>query len=186
MSPSMISPSPLRLVQCTVTALLLAACGGGAVPADTLESAVVERDPAVACADARPVPSTIAVLDFIDHADPKPLRFLNAVGTDSALPPAAELLVQKKGPTFYWLDTERGQQQIREKLDGDGAWETMLVLVRENTEHADGTHTLRVGGRYVGAPNDGEESPEKRYTIGCQVDSVATWAITHIDSSATP
>lgn len=173
----------------SLTCLLLVGCGGSAVPADSASAdaaapAGMTLDPALACEALRPLPPSIAVLDFIEHAVPKPLRFLNAVSTDSALPPAAELAVQKKGPTFYWLESERNQQQIREKLAGDGPWETLLVLMRENTDHADGTHTLRVGGRYVGASNDGDESPEKRYTIACQVDSVAAWVITRIDSGA--
>jgi hypothetical protein len=176
----------------TIPALLLllsslgvAACGasgdkaGANTAAADTAAAAVAPDPAQACLGLRPVPVAIAVADFIGTADPKPLRFLNAASTDSALPPAAEAVVQDKGPTFYWLSSEKNQQQIRDKLAGDGDWATLLVVIRENVDHGDGTHTIRVGGRYVGAPHDGKESPEKRYEIACQIDSVAHWAVTN-------
>lgn len=173
---------------------LAAACGGAAsdsesgdadAPDATAEEPVV-LDPAVACRELRPAPVAMAVKDYIDSADPEPLRFLNAVSTDSALPPAAEIVVQEKGPTFYWLDSEKNQQQIREKLENGGVWPNMLVLVRQNDDQGDGTHVIRVGGRYIGAPHEGLESPEKRYTVQCQVDSVAVWAITDIAEAGAP
>lgn len=163
-----------------------AACGGDAAQS-TSDTASADSagviDLAVACADALPVPAAMAVLDFIGHAEPQPLRFLNAVGTDSALPPAAEIAVQDKGPTFYWLEAQKNQDQIREKLSRDGPWATMLVLVRENTDHGDGTHSVRVGGRYIANAEDGVESPEKLYRVACQVDSTAAWVIKSVDSS---
>lgn len=150
--------------------------------ADDAPSEGMTLDPALACRDISPSAAQIAVLDYITTAEPKPLRFLNAVATDSALPDDVALVVQDKGPTFYWLQDEKNQQQIRDKLAGDGSWATMLVLVRENTDHGDGTYTMRIGGRYVGAPNDGAVSPEKQYRLRCQVDgTTAAWAM---DSTA--
>ncbi len=164
---------------------LLAACGGGsgdaAKAAALAEAEAVVLDPRTACVEVRPLPVARAVLDYITTAEPRPLRFLNAATTDSALPQAAEVVVQDKGPTFYWLPQENNQQQIREKLARDGDWATMLVVVREDADNGDGTHTVRVGGSYIGKPHEGLVSPEKRYTVRCQVDSVATWVM---DSSA--
>ncbi len=169
----------------SLSALLLAAAACGGSPETSAGDAPKQGmtlDPAVACRGTSPGAAQIAVLDYINTAEPKPLRFLNAAATDSALPDDVALVVQDKGPTFYWLQDEKNQQQIREKLAGDGNWATMLVLVRENTDHGDGTHTVRVGGRYVGEPNDGVVSPEKQYQLRCQVDgTTAVWAI---DSTA--
>ncbi len=173
---------PLRSVRRTHIApllALLAACGGGSGDANnaSADAAPATLDPATACVEVRPLPVAIAVLDYITTAEPKPLRFLNAATTDSALPPAAEAVVQDKGPTFYWLPQEKNQLQIRAKLAGDGDWATMLVVVREDADNGDGTHTVRVGGSYIGKPHEALVSPEKRYTVRCQVDSVATWLL---------
>lgn len=155
---------------------IAAACGGGAANSDRAAQDVA-LDPATACNLLTPSPVAIAVLDYITTADPKPLRFLNAATTDSALPPAAEAVVKEKGPTFYWLPNEKNQQQIRDKLESGGEWPNMLVLVRELSDNGAGTTVVRIGGRYVGKPHEGRESPERRYTIRCQADSVATWVM---------
>jgi len=158
---------------------LLAACGGGSGGSDkaSANAASETLDPATACIDVRPLPVALAVLAYVTTAEPKPLRFLNAVTTDSALPPAAEAVVQDKGPTFYWLPQEKNQLQIREKLARDGDWPTMLVVVRADAVNADGSHVVRVGGSYIGKPHEAQVSPEKRYSVRCQVDSVATWVM---------
>jgi hypothetical protein len=159
-------------------ALLAIACGGAGESGGAGRD-VAELDAATACSALNQTPAQIAVLDFITTAEPKPWRFLNAVSTDSALSESAFEVVQKKGPTFYWLTDDKSQQQIREKLSNDGDWATMLVLMREDTDHGDGTYTLRIGGRYVGAPHEGLESPEKRYNVKCQVDSAPAWVISN-------
>ncbi len=166
--------------------LLVAACGGAgdSGSARNASGAAAQLDASSACNALSETPAQVAVLDFIATADPKPWRFLTAVSTDSALSESAFDAVQKKGPTFYWLTDAKSQQQIRDKLANDGDWATMLVLMRENTDNGDGTHTLRVGGRYVGAPHEGVESPEKRYSVQCQADSVATWVLNNGSGSS--
>lgn len=159
--------------------LLLATACGGAGDSGSSQGNAAQLNAASACNALTETPAQLAVLDFIAAADPKPWRFLTAVSTDSALSESAFDVVQKKGPTFYWLTDQKSQQQIRDKLVRDGDWATMLVLMRENSDNGNGTHTLRVGGRYVGAPHEGVESPEKRYTVQCQIDSVATWVMTN-------
>ena len=176
----MMRSTPLRAPALAFAAALLISACGGAPPRDTAAAEDAAPDPATACNAVRPEPVVLAVLDYIAAAEPKPLRFLNAVGSDSALPPAAEAAVQDKGPTFYWLAAEKNQQQIRDKLSRDGDWATMLVLVRGDVDNGDGTHLVRVGGRYVGAPHEGLVSPEKRYTVRCLVDSAATWSIADV------
>lgn len=157
-------------------AISLSACSGERSPGHIEETPVL--DPTTACAEVRPLPVAMAVLDYITTAEPRPLRFLNAVTTDSALPAAAEVVVQDKGPTFYWLPQGNSQQQIREKLERAGQWPSMLVVVRENADNGDGTHTVRVGGTYIGKPLEGVVSPEKRYTLRCIVaDSTASWTM---------
>ncbi len=176
-----------RSLRCAAPASLLlffTACGGGGDTAKSAGDGEAELDVATACNSISPTADQLAVLDFIGTAEPKPWRFLTAVSTDSALSESAFDAVQGKGPTFYWLSDQKSQQQIREKLANDGDWATMLVLMRENRDNGDGTHTLRVAGRYVGEPHEGLESPEKRYTVQCQVDSVATWVITEGSGSS--
>jgi len=165
----------IRLLHVAPFIALLAACGGGSGASKKAEPDAL--DPATACLTVQPQPVALAVLDYITTAEPKPLRFLNAVTTDSALPSAAEVVVQDKGPTFYWLPQEKNQLQIREKLERDGDWPTMLVVVRGDEVSADGSHAVRVGGSYIGQPHEALVSPEKRYTVRCQVDSVGTWVI---------
>ncbi len=173
----MTSKRSLRCAVPSALLLLTAACGGSADSGKSGGDAG-QLDAAVACNTLSPTPDQMAVLDFISTAEPKPWRFLTAVSTDSALSEPAFEVVQKKGPTFYWLTDEKSQTQIRDKLARDGDWATMLVLMRENSDDGEGTHTLRIGGRYVGAPHEALESPEKRYSVQCKVDSVATWVMT--------
>ncbi len=174
----------LRALLALPLVALLAACGGEASQAANDEPA--PPDPATACLSSSPAPVALAVRDFITTAEPTPLRFLNAATTDSALPPLAAAVVQDKGPTFYWMPDEKSRQQVRDNLSRVGAWASMLVVVREDTDHGDGTKTVRVGGHYIGPPHEGIESPEKRYTISCRIDSLTSWTITHIAGPGAP
>ena len=169
--------SPARPTVAVLLATLLAACGGGERAAN-VPPEELPPDPATACIGTAPVPVALAVQDFIGSADPKPERFLNAASTDSALPAAAEAIVTRKGPTFYWLPNEAAQQQMRTKLEGDGPWVNMLVVVRSQQDGGDGTWTIRVGGKYIGGPLHGTESPEKRYTVSCIIGDTNAWKVT--------
>jgi hypothetical protein len=156
----------------------LLACGGAPERQAASSEEPPPPDPATACLSATPTPVALAVTDFIGAAEPKPERFLTAATTDSALPQAAESVVSRKGPLFFWLPDPAMQAQMRAKLEGDGAWTNMLVVVREQTDHGDGTWTVRVGGRYIGGPSHGSESPEKSYTVSCLIGDPSAWKVT--------
>jgi hypothetical protein len=171
--------SPVRHAAALSLAISLPACGSGertdrAAPED------LPPDPATACIGTSPVPVAIAVQDFIRSAEPTPERFLNAATTDSALPAAAEVVVSRKGPMFYWLPDETAQQQMQAKLERDGPWVNMLVVVRGQLDGGDGTWTIRVGGKYIGGPQHGTESPEKRYTVSCILGDTNAWKVTDV------
>jgi hypothetical protein len=157
---------------------MLAACGSSAERADRVPSGTLAPDPATACIGTAPAPVAVAVQDFIGSADPRPERFLNAATTDSALPGPAEAVVARKGPMFYWLPDEASQQQMRAKLEGDGPWANMLVVVRGQQDGGDGTWTIRVGGTYIGGELHGTQSPEKRYTVTCILGDTNAWKVT--------
>lgn len=169
--------SPARHLAPLLLVAALQACGGGE-RASRAAAEGAPPDPATACIGTAPVPVALAVQDFIGSAEPKPERFLNAAGTDSALPPAAESVVTRKGPMFYWLANDAAQQQMRTKLENDGPWVNMLVVVRSQEEAGDGTWTIRVGGTYIGGELHGTASPEKRYTVSCVIGDTNAWKVT--------
>jgi len=171
--------SPASHTAPLLLATFLLACGGDQRAAKVaLEEA--PPDPATACVGSSPVPVALAVQDFIGSAEPTPERFLNAATTDSALPAAAEAVVSRKGPMFYWLPDETAQQQMQAKLERDGPWVNMLVVVRGQLDGGDGTWTIRVGGKYIGGPQHGTESPEKRYTVSCIIGDTNAWKVTDV------
>jgi hypothetical protein len=151
----------------------LTACTGG----DTLPRSAEPVDPAAACRRVAPAPVALAVRDFITAAEPTPQRFLTAATTDSALPRTAEAVVERKGPLFLWLPDAAAQLAMRTKLEGDGPWVNMLVIVRGETVQPDGTVAVRVGGHYIGGEWHGRESPEVHFTIECQAGEPAAWRV---------
>lgn len=175
--------SPARHATALLWCTSLAACSGGADRTANVSTAELPPDPATACIGTAPAPVALAVQDFINSAEPKPERFLNAATTDSALPSPAEAIVTRKGPTFYWLPDEASQQKMRAKLEGDGPWVNMLVVVRGQDDGGDGTWSIRVGGKYIGGELHGTESPEKRYTVSCIIGDTSAWKVT--DASLT-
>ncbi len=175
-SPSLRDWRPLAVGALTVA---LSGCGGAPDRQAASADEPLPPDPATACLGAAPTPVALAVTDFIGAAEPKPERFLTAATTDSALPQAAEAVVSKEGPVFFWLPDPAMQAQMRAKLEGDGPWKNMLVVVREQSDHGDGTWTVRVGGRYVGGELHGTESPEKAYTVSCIIGDPSAWKVTN-------
>jgi hypothetical protein len=133
-----------------------------------------------------PTPVALAVRDFIAAADPVPQRFLTAATTDSALPRAAEAVVERKGPLFLWLPDPTAQAAMRTKLEGDGPWINMLVIVRGEARQADGSVEVRVGGHYVGGETDGRESPEMRFTVVCVPGEPSAWRVVDAAPTRTP
>jgi len=172
--------SPVRHATALLLCSSLVACGGRADRGRSTPAEELPPDPATACIGSAPAPVALAVQDFINSAEPTPERFLNAATTDSALPGPAEAIVTRKGPTFYWLPDEAAQQQMRAKLERDGPWVNMLVVVRGQADGGDGTWIIRVGGTYIATALHGTASPEKRYTVSCIIGETNAWKVTDV------
>ena len=177
---SSLGPLVPRVLLCT----LLLGCGGEGRPDSAADAP--PADPAAACRSAAPGPVALAVRDFITAADPAPQRFLTAAATDSALPQSAQTVVERKGPVFIWPSDAATQAKMRTKLEGDGPWINMLVVVRGETPQPDGTVEVRVGGWYVGLDVDGRESPERRFTVECVAGDTPVWRVVNAASSEGP
>ena len=152
-----------------------AACGGNGDRAGADANTVGKEQAAGAgagtvptCANGDTTALALAVRDFITKAAPSAQRYLNAVGTDSALPEDGLKVLQDKGPTYFYSSDSSAQRQIREKLATDGPWATLLVVYRGQSATDGGTGVdVRLGGHYVGGEHDGKVHPTKRYGFRC-------------------
>lgn len=145
----------------TVTSAVLAACGG--------DGAAKKVSDAPPCANADTTAVATAVREYITTASPLPQRFLSAVGTDSGLPDDGFKVLQDKGPTYFWSVEQKGQQQVREKLELAGPYTTLLVIWRGKTEAEDGALvSVSLGGHYIHGEHDGKESPTRRIDVRCE------------------
>jgi len=161
-------PLPLRLLPglAPVLALLLSACGDAGAKANAQVDAAEGAAPQCVSRDSTAM--TMAVLDYITKADPRPQRFLSAFGTDSALPEDGFKTLQGKGPTYYYNDNPKNQAQVRAKLEEAGPYTTMLVVYKGKTEADNGnTLTVSIGGHYVGGEFEGKTAPVRAITVRC-------------------
>jgi hypothetical protein len=181
MSPTSSLP---QLAPFWLLSALLLGCGGE--PRQDAAADAPPANPAAACRSVSPGPIALAVREFITAADPAPRRFLTAAATDSALPQSAQSVVERKGPVFIWPSDAAAQAKMRTKLEGDGPWINMLVVVRDETPQPDGTVEVRVGGWYVGLDVDGRESPERRFTVECVAGDTPAWRVVNAASSQSP
>jgi hypothetical protein len=151
-----------------VLALLLSACGDAGANANANAQADAAEGAAPQCVSRDSTAMTMAVLDYITKADPRPQRFLSAFGTDSALPEDGFKTLQGKGPTYYYNDNPKNQAQVRAKLEEAGPYTTMLVVYKGKTEADNGnTLTVSIGGHYVGGEFEGKTAPVRAITVRC-------------------
>ena len=150
----------------------LVGCGGGGTDKSaprTPREALIRA----ACQGGDDKVLRMAVTEYVKQAKPKPQRFLNAAGTDSALPPVAVEVLQGKGPTYYF--SGGAEAQARAMLHEKGDYTTLLVVPRPGAK-AERSATVRLGGHYVGGEEDGQEAGDRTYTFSC--DS-AGWRMTN-------
>lgn len=142
------------------------ACGG--TPKDQASSAGNKQAAGPTCASVDTTPVTLAVLDYIKNARPTPQRYLSAYGTDSAVPEDGFKALLAKGPTYYWNDNPKAQEQVKKKLADVGPYATLLLVYRGKDE-ADGGNTVNVklGGHYVGGEHDGKPAVERAIQVHC-------------------
>ncbi len=158
--------------------VLLAACGGDGSKPDAKSSNMQ----AEACVTADSTAMALAVLDYITTAVPFPQRFLHAVGTDSAVSESGLKVLQKKGPTFYYAGSDDAKAKLREKLEVDGPYTTMLVVVRTHDVSPDSTkEAMTLAGHYVANAFHGQEAEPRTYQFRCEA---GKW--TRTDNSPDP
>jgi hypothetical protein len=105
--------------------------------------------------------------EYMVGLSPTPRRFLNAAGTDSALPEAVFTGIQRKGPAYLYPGDQAQRQAVLDKLSSVGAWPTLLVLWRGNEVVDDTTLAIRLAGHYVGGAEDGKQAPVKAMYFAC-------------------
>ena len=162
---------PLGAASAAVAAV--AACGGGAATDKNAPRTPREALIRAACHGGDDKVLRMAVTAYLKQAKPKPERFLNAAGTDSALPPVAVEVLQDKGPTYYFPGG--GETQARRMLHEKGDFTTLLVVPRPGSK-AERSATVRLGGHFVGGAEDGRPAGERTFTFSC--DS-AGWRMTN-------
>ena len=116
----------------------------------------------------------LAVRDFIKHSEPKPMRFLTAAGTDSAIPDEGIRELQDKGPTYFYAGADAARKKVREKLELAGPFTALLVVMRGDRKNEDGTEVVSLGGHYVTGQFDGKAAASHAYTMSCDT---AGWRI---------
>lgn len=150
--------------------VLLVGCGEAPAKdgAASNNQTMAAGDAPLTCANRDTTALRVAVLDYITTADPRPQRFLSAFGTDSALPEDGFKALQDKGPTYYYNDNPKNQQQVRTKLEQAGPYTTMLVVFKGKSEADNGnTVTVKLGGHYVGGEHEGKVAPVRDITVRC-------------------
>ena len=120
------------------------------------------------CAATESTTVALAVLDFITTAEPRPQRFLHASGTDSAVTEAGLGILQDKGPTFFYVGSEDAKKKLRDKLEYDGPYPSMLVVMKEHAIAPDSmSETVTLAGHYVANADHGKLSGPRTFSFRC-------------------
>lgn len=140
--------------------VFLAACGGG--------SGGDAAEPAASCQEA---PSkevyAVAFNEYLKGVTPTPRRFLNPIGTDSALPDPLFSAVQQKGPSYLYPTDSAGQQVVLDKLGSVGSWSSLVVAWRGLEVVSDTTAMMRISGGFVGGDDAGTAAPTRALYFAC-------------------
>lgn len=156
-------------------ATLAAACGGERPARKKDVAADLPVGPTCTTADSTPV--GLAVLEYITTAFPTPQRYLQAAGTDSAVPEDGFKIMQLKGPTYYYSSDPKAQQQVKDKLASVGPYATLLVVYKGKTEKDNGNDvTVSLAGHYVGGDHDGKVAEAREINLRCDTTG---WRVTN-------
>ena len=109
----------------------------------------------------------VALVGYLTGLRPTPQRFLIAAGTDSTLPEPARLVLQDKGPTYYYPGGEVQQKTVRAKLASVGAFTTLLVVPVGVRLVARDSAVARFRGWYVGGQYDGQAATPRAVYLSC-------------------
>lgn len=155
-----------RFLALAALAVAATACGGSDRAASS-DAAPAASTAAADCTGADTTAVMAAVLEYIQTVEPTPQRYLSAAGTDSGVPDDGFRILQDKGPTFFWAGSDDARAKLREKLERDGPWVSLLVLYRGSDRQGDGSVQVRLGGQYVANADDGKSAGERTFTARC-------------------
>ncbi|MBL0938725.1 MAG: hypothetical protein IBJ03_07510 [Gemmatimonadaceae bacterium] len=159
---------------------LAAACGGDG---SSRKDVAADQPTGPTCTSADTTPVGLAVREYITTLTPFPQRYLNAAGTDSALPEDGFKMLQEKGPSYFYSSDPKAQQQIKDKLASVGPYASLLVVYKGKTEADSGnTVTVSLGGHYVGGQHDGKVAEVRAIIVQCDT---AGWRVTNPKTPAT-
>ncbi|MDQ6829310.1 MAG: hypothetical protein M3081_10635 [Gemmatimonadota bacterium] len=128
----------------------------------------------------------IAVEKYVSTVEPKPRRFLVAVGTDSTLPDAGRSALQHRGPTFLYPADSAHRTTLQQHLDSLQDIPTLLVSFGGVKQSSGGELQVVLASRYVGGKNAGASHPARAVRFTCDT---ARWrykgVVTPASKSAT-
>jgi hypothetical protein len=152
-----------RLLTALALTTLLAGCGGGG------ERTASARGSAQGCAQP-PGDSAyfVATQEFLKGITPKPRRFLNPVGTDSALPEAAFGALQANGPSYLYSSDPAGQKKVMDRLEEVGPWTALLVSWRGVERLGETAAVIRLRGHFLlGVDSANRTAPARLVRFDC-------------------
>ncbi len=169
------------VVTAGVASVLLTACGPSG------DELATRRADMRACAE--PTAARLGqagVQRYIAARNPKPVRFLNPISTDSAVPASAMAYLNATGPTYLFPPAEEQQAIVRAKLTEAGSWTTLLVAFHGVERVSEREAEIRFSGAYVGGAEDGDAAPREAVRFVCSGGEWALPTAPSADSSAVP
>lgn len=107
-----------------------------------------------------------AVRQYVESRTPMPMRFMTAVGTDSAMPTAGMAVLQAKGPTYLFPADSAGQETVKAQLTRS-PWGTLLVTYHGIEQVDAGTAHVRIGGTWIIGDDAGSSSGYEDVEFRC-------------------
>jgi hypothetical protein len=176
---------PLGARRGAPTALILAAlagalaCGGESGPPRVAQTGGPRGR---GCGQPGDAQLAAAVLKYVELARPTPQRFLVPAGTDSALPDAGVIALQRKGPTYLYPADPKQQVAVRTRLAEVGSYNSLLIALKERRLVDPSQMLYRLSGTYVGGPADGQAAGVRALIFRC--DSTG-WRLSSSDPEQT-
>ncbi len=157
-----------EVVSCfTIGLVMLLACGGGDRSSSKTAGARSAARGRGACAPAGTDIVGLAVTRYVRDTRPTAQRFLNAAGSDSALPEAGMRALQDKGPTWFYSSDSAQKAALYARMKDLGSYTTLLVSYQGMRQVSDSEATVKLRGNYVGGEIDGLAAPERDFRFAC-------------------
>ena len=110
----------------------------------------------------------VSALKYIERLQPQPRRFLNAVTTDSALPPKVFEALQQKGPGYLFPPNPSDRAKVLDKLTTVGPWAALLVTWK-GAQLLDSEHgVIRLGGHFIVVEEGQAMAPRRAIHFTCE------------------